>query len=58
MVKFMIKGDEKTTVRMCGHGYQGGVVYDNDFCRLPLKVIEPYIIGEKPILGLMKEAPQ
>ncbi|MCK9370460.1 hypothetical protein M0R04_11170 [Candidatus Dojkabacteria bacterium] len=57
MVKFMIKGDNKTTVRMCGHGYTGGVVYDNDFCRLPLEVIKPYIIGEAPKAVVKAEEP-
>ncbi len=55
MVKFIINGDEKTTIRMCGHGYTGGVIYDNDFCRLPLEVIKPYIIGEAPKVEVKAE---
>ena len=51
-------GDENNSVRMCGHTYQGGRIYDNDTCRLPLKVIEPWIIGEKPLGLLKKEEPQ
>jgi len=47
MVKFMIPGNDKGEFRMGGHGYQGGVVYDNDFCRLPLKEIAPFILKDE-----------
>lgn len=54
MVKFMIKGDN-VIVRMCGHSYQGNTIYDNNFCKLPLDVIKPYIIGEDKSVEAKKE---
>ena len=44
-VKWKMPG-KNLTARICGHMYQGDVVYDNALTKLPLKDIEPFIIKE------------
>lgn len=51
MVKFVLPGDDKTEYRICGHGYRGGTVYDNEFHRLPEKEIAKFIIPEKRMVA-------
>ena len=46
MVKFKLPGNDRAKFRICGHYYTGGVVYNNDKCKLPLKEIEMFVVDD------------